>query len=127
MPISFTLFYNLHNLFDKPYVREPLAAILPENISSNEFVRMTEKPMIVIVFGLSRSGTSMMMMMMMLAGGLQVVTDHISKSDEDNPKGYYEFEKVKKIKEDASRLEDCHGKVIKVISQWKTLLKKQDQ
>jgi hypothetical protein len=70
---------------------------------------------IVIVSGLPRSGTSMMMQMLE-AGGVPIVTDHIRKADEDNPRGYYEFEKVKKIKEDVSWLEKCHGKVFKIVS-----------
>lgn len=68
-----------------------------------------------VVSGLPRSGTSMMMKMLE-AGGLKVVTDEIRKADEDNPRGYYEFEKVKKIKEDSSWLEDIKGKVVKMVS-----------
>lgn len=70
---------------------------------------------IAIVSGLPRSGTSMMMKMLE-AGGLEVVVDNIRKADEDNPRGYFEFEKVKKIKEDASWLEDARGKVFKMVS-----------
>lgn len=53
---------------------------------------------------------------MLEAGGIQVITDHIRQADEDNPHGYYEFEKVKKIKEDSSWLDGCHGKVFKMVS-----------
>ncbi|MCF7804620.1 MAG: sulfotransferase [Candidatus Marinimicrobia bacterium] len=70
---------------------------------------------ITIVSGLPRSGTSMMMKMLE-AGGLEVVTDDIRKPDEDNPKGYYEFEQVKQIKEDQSWLPKCEGKVVKMVS-----------
>jgi len=70
---------------------------------------------IFIVSGLPRCGTSMMMQMLE-AGGIQVITDHIRQADEDNPHGYYEFEKVKKIKEDSSWLDGCHGKVFKMVS-----------
>jgi len=68
-----------------------------------------------IVTGLPRSGTSMMMKMLQ-AGGMEVVTDNIREADEDNPEGYYEFEKVKKIKEDASWLDGVEGKVVKMAS-----------
>jgi len=71
---------------------------------------------ITIVSGLPRSGTSMMMQMLE-AGGTLIVTDNIRKSDEDNPRGYYEFEKVKKIKEDVSWLDDCHNKAFKMVSE----------
>ncbi len=70
---------------------------------------------ITIVSGLPRSGTSMMMQMLE-AGGMPIVTDNIRKPDEDNPRGYYEFEKVKKIEEDTSWLDSCHGKAFKMVS-----------
>src|SRR5688572_24463755 len=56
---------------------------------------------VTIVSGLPRSGTSMMMKMLE-AGGLEAVTDNIRTADEDNPKGYYELEKVKEMKGDTS-------------------------
>ncbi len=57
-----------------------------------------------------------MMMQMLEAGGMTIMTDKIRKPDEDNPRGYYEFEKVKKIKEDASWLWNCEGKAFKMVS-----------
>ncbi|RLA94709.1 MAG: sulfotransferase family protein [Deltaproteobacteria bacterium] len=57
-----------------------------------------------------------MMMQMLEAGGLGIVTDNIRKPDEDNPRGYYEFERVKKIKEDKSWLDECRGKAVKMVS-----------
>jgi hypothetical protein len=73
------------------------------------------KDFITIVSGLPRSGTSMMMQMLM-AGGMDIVTDEIRKADEDNPRGYLEWERVKKLKEDQSWLNECSGKAVKVIS-----------
>jgi hypothetical protein len=70
---------------------------------------------IAIVSGLPRSGTSMMMKMLE-AGGLQTFTDNIRVPDEDNPKGYYEFERVKQLDKDNSWLSEAKGKVVKVIS-----------
>ena len=70
---------------------------------------------ITIVSGVPRSGTSMMMRML-AAGGMEIVVDNIRKADEDNPQGYYECEKVKKLKEDNTWLKDTYGKSIKVIS-----------
>lgn len=70
---------------------------------------------IVIVSGLPRSGTSMMMQMLE-AGGMPVMTDHARKADDDNPRGYYEFERVKKMKDDTSWLDNCHGKAVKIVS-----------
>ena len=71
---------------------------------------------IVIVSGLPRSGTSMMMKMLE-AGGLEVLTDRLREADEDNPKGYYEFERVKQLEHDKTWLPEAEGKVVKIISQ----------
>jgi hypothetical protein len=73
-------------------------------------------PEIVIVSGLPRSGTSLMCQMLD-NGGVQVVTDRLRTPDTDNPRGYYELEKVKKIKEDASWLPETRGKAFKMVSQ----------
>jgi hypothetical protein len=70
---------------------------------------------ITIVSGLPRSGTSMMMKML-AAGGLEPLTDYIRAADEDNPKGYFEFERVKQIETDKAWLEDARGRVVKLIS-----------
>jgi hypothetical protein len=75
---------------------------------------MTERT-IVIVSGLPRSGTSMMMKMLE-AGGLEILTDEIRTADDDNPKGYYEFERVKQLQEDQGWLPDAQGKAVKVIT-----------
>lgn len=69
---------------------------------------------ITIVSGLPRSGTSLMMQMID-KGGIPALTDQIRTPDDDNPKGYYEFEPVKKTKEDASWLERAPGKVVKMV------------
>jgi len=72
---------------------------------------------ITVVSGLPRSGTSMAMKMLE-AGGMSVVVDGIRTADEDNPKGYYEDERVKDLgqMEDKGWLADSRGKVIKIIS-----------
>jgi hypothetical protein len=72
---------------------------------------------VILVSGLPRSGTSMMMKML-TAGGLTIVTDEIRTADEDNPKGYFELERVKDLdkSDDKSWLDDCRGKVVKIIS-----------
>ena len=67
-----------------------------------------------IVSGLPRSGTSMMMQAVE-AGGIPALTDHIRAKDEDNPKGYYEFEPVKKTRGDPSWLLTASGKVVKMV------------
>jgi hypothetical protein len=72
------------------------------------------KPFVIVVSGLPRSGTSMMMRAIQ-AGGIAVLTDHLRPADEDNPKGYFEFELVKKTKEDSSWLKDAVGKAVKMV------------
>lgn len=75
----------------------------------------TDMPPVIVVSGLPRSGTSMMMRML-AAGGMALLTDEIRTADEDNPKGYFEFERVKKIETDQGWLEDARGKAVKIIS-----------
>lgn len=73
---------------------------------------------IVVVSGLPRSGTSMAMQMLS-AGGCPAVTDGIRTADEDNPKGYFEEERVKDLHKDEidrSWLRGSRGKAIKIIS-----------
>jgi hypothetical protein len=71
---------------------------------------------ITIVSGLPRSGTSMMMKMLE-AGGIPPLTDEIRTADKDNPKGYYEFERVKKMPDgDKGWMVGANGKSVKVIS-----------
>ena len=51
------------------------------------------------------------------AGGIPPLTDHIRTPDDDNPKGYFEFERVKKLKEgDTAWLPEASGKAVKVIA-----------
>ncbi len=80
------------------------------------FRRPKSKKFVTVVSGLPRSGTSMMMKML-AAGGLPPLTDNLRTADDDNPKGYYEFERVKKMPDgDVSWVGDAQGKVVKVIS-----------
>jgi hypothetical protein len=72
-------------------------------------------PSVIIVSGLPRSGTSMLMKMLE-AGGVEIVTDNLRQPDPDNPKGYYEYEKVKQLQKDADWIHTMRGKAIKVIS-----------
>jgi len=69
---------------------------------------------ITIVSGLPRSGTSLMMQML-AAGGLPSLTDGERTSDESNPRGYYEFELVKRLRTDRSWLPQAQGRVVKII------------
>lgn len=81
------------------------------------FKRKTDpKEKIVIVSGLPRSGTSLMMSMLD-AAGYPPMQDYIRTADADNPKGYYEYERVKQMPEgDTEWLKDAKGKAVKVIT-----------
>jgi hypothetical protein len=72
---------------------------------------------IVIVSGLPRSGTSMMMRMLE-AGGVPILSDEERTADVDNPKGYFELERIKNLETetDKSYLRDGRGKAVKAIS-----------
>ena len=74
-----------------------------------------EEAPIVIVSGLARSGTSLMMKMIE-AGGIPALTARLRAADEDNPKGYYEFERVKRLPDgDHAWLASARRKAVKVI------------
>ena len=80
------------------------------------FKKSNDSNVIIIVSGLPRSGTSMMMKMLE-STGLEILTDNLRTADDNNPKGYYEFERVKELKAgDFDWLSEARGKVVKVIS-----------
>jgi len=72
---------------------------------------------VVLVSGLPRSGTSMLMQMLE-KGGMPIVTDKVRTADEDNPRGYHEFERVKELDKTSDKgwLKNHRGQVIKTIS-----------
>ena len=71
---------------------------------------------VIIVSGLPRSGTSMMMKMLE-AGGQKILTDNLREADANNPKGYYEFERVKNMKDgDLAWMPEAVGKVVKIVT-----------
>ena len=69
---------------------------------------------ITIVSGLRRSGTSLMMQML-VAGGIPPLTDELRKPNQSNPRGYFEFDPVKRLRNDHSWVEQARGNAIKVI------------
>jgi len=72
---------------------------------------------ITLVSGLPRSGTSLMMQMLE-AAGLPPLTDLNRAADDNNPRGYYEFEPVKRLgRESVDWLDRAKGKALKVVAQ----------
>lgn len=83
----------------------------------NIYRRLRYGSPVTVVSGLPRSGTSMAMKMLD-AAGVDVVTDDLRTADEDNPKGYFEDERVKDLanQDDKSYIRNSRGRAIKVIS-----------
>jgi len=71
---------------------------------------------VIVVSGLPRSGTSLMMNMLR-AGGVPIVADGLREADDDNPKGYFEDERVKQLaKGNVAWVDEAPGHAVKVIS-----------
>lgn len=69
-----------------------------------------------IVSGLERSGTSMLMQILN-AGGIPIEFDRSRKSDQDNPKGYYELEGgkiINRLIDKSFQFERYKGSFIKI-------------
>ena len=73
-----------------------------------------DRDFMAIVSGLPRSGTSLMMQML-AAGGVAPLTDDLRVPDENNPRGYLEFEPVKRLRADQSWLDQARGRAVKII------------
>jgi sulfotransferase family protein len=69
---------------------------------------------VTIVSGAPRSGTSMMMRML-AEGGIPPLTDGVRQPDRDNPHGYFEYEPVKRTKDDPSWLDGARGRAVKMV------------
>ncbi|MEM9887209.1 MAG: alkaline phosphatase family protein [Bacteroidota bacterium] len=104
------------------HARQQLAYLLKTHLGKpaasvrvmQEFGKYLQGEM-VVVSGLPRSGTSMMMQMLQ-AGGLPSFTDEKRVADENNPKGYYEHQIVKKLPHNKHWLRSANGKVVKIIA-----------
>ena len=71
---------------------------------------------VTIVTGLPRSGTSMMMQML-AAGGIPALSDGLRAPDASNPRGYFEFDPARRLKQDSSWIPSARGKAVKIIAQ----------
>ena len=97
--------------------------VLAEQVSGETEAKPVEEAVpldigktVVVVSGLPRSGTSMMMQMLS-RGGLPVLSDNKRVADEDNPRGYFEYEKSKNLGTDASWIPEARGRVVKIVAQ----------
>ncbi|HXM45272.1 MAG TPA: tetratricopeptide repeat protein, partial [Bryobacteraceae bacterium] len=105
--------------------RRPARQLKPDRVeraegSGTQFAANTaEMPPVaeslVVVTGLPRSGTSLLMQML-TAGGMDILSDGLRKADADNPRGYLEFEPVKKLMKDSKWLFEGRGKAVKIVA-----------
>ena len=100
------------------YVRQPLLARPSEKKAPDAAARSQAAAggVVTVVTGLPRSGTSMLMQMLQ-AGGMDALTDGVRSADEDNPRGYFEFEGAKRLQTDRSWVGEAVGKSVKVVAQ----------
>jgi predicted AlkP superfamily phosphohydrolase/phosphomutase/tetratricopeptide (TPR) repeat protein len=96
---------------------EERSRILAEKRPSPENPAVRSGKCFTLVSGLPRSGTSLMMQMLE-AGGLDPQTDGERAADVDNPRGYYEWEAIKRIQRQPEIMKEpgLEKKAIKVIS-----------
>jgi hypothetical protein len=92
---------------------------IPSTDSTTPVANSTEMPplaeCLIVVTGLPRSGTSLLMQMLG-AGGLDVLSDQQRQPDEDNPRGYFEYEPVKNLLKDSKWLLEAKGKAVKIVA-----------
>jgi hypothetical protein len=70
---------------------------------------------VIVVSGLPRSGTSMMMQML-AAGGVPVLADDARPADADNPRGYFELARMKRLAHESAWLAAAGGHAVKVVA-----------
>lgn len=70
---------------------------------------------LIVVTGLPRSGTSLVMQML-AAANVNVLSDGVRAADEDNPRGYFEFDRVKNLLKDSQWLLNARGRAIKIVA-----------
>jgi hypothetical protein len=73
-----------------------------------------DAPLITVVSGMPRSGTSLMMRMLQ-SGGLHALTDEHRAPDRHNPYGYFEDQRTKRLAQESAWIVEAQGKAIKVI------------
>jgi predicted AlkP superfamily phosphohydrolase/phosphomutase/tetratricopeptide (TPR) repeat protein len=88
----------------------------PERAAVHEAALPDQSKEIIVVSGLPRSGTSMMMRMLDNCG-IPLLTDKVRTADDNNPHGYYEYEPVKNLANNATWMPEAEGKAVKIIAQ----------
>jgi len=92
-------------------VEARLAALKQVNVDAPKH----SKDVVTIVTGLPRSGSSLLMQMLE-AGGVPPLYDGVREADENNPRGFYEYEPVKKGREYGQWMPGARGRAVKIIA-----------
>ncbi|HEX03955.1 MAG TPA: hypothetical protein ENH10_02215 [Bacteroidetes bacterium] len=93
------------------FIKQVSSLSMSRDLASDEWM---DKESMVIVSGLPRSGTSLVMQMLQ-AGGMSLLVDERRVADVHNPRGYFEYDPVKRIKQDISWLPLAQGKAVKIV------------
>ncbi len=96
-----------------PPAPAPAAVAVPRAAASVEMPPLSES--LIVVTGLPRSGTSLVMQML-AAGGIEILSDALRPADEDNPRGYLEYEPVRNLRRHAEWLSQARGQAVKIIA-----------
>lgn len=88
-------------------------ATLASVFRAQPFTFHPDRPL--IVTGLPRSGTSMVMQMLQV-GGVPLLTDGMRPPDAFNPRGYFEYEPVKRLHRDSAWLREAGGRAVKIVA-----------
>ncbi len=105
-----------------PTLQRSYAPTLPRSGAATTFGPDVDPSQIItVVSGLPRSGTSLMMQLL-AAAGRETLSDGKRTADEDNPLGYFEFEKTLEVAKDVSWLPQARGKAVKIVAQLVPLL-----
>lgn len=92
-------------------VAEPVRQRPPPKGCSREW---PPEEIITVVAGLPRSGTSLVMQML-VAGGFPALTDDERLADEDNPRGYFEWQRTLDLANDVSWLKEARARAVKIV------------
>ncbi|NOZ33952.1 MAG: tetratricopeptide repeat protein [Chlorobi bacterium] len=110
-------FKNSKNSVTENTIKEDVEFIPDVNLKTvNLIEKKANNDTVIVVSGLPRSGTSLMMQILEKAG-IDIFSDSKRKPDENNPKGYYEHEAVKRLARDKGWLKQTQGKAVKIIAQ----------
>jgi len=93
----------------------------PASVAPRAAAPQVDSREIVVVSGLPRSGTSLMMQML-CAGGLEPMSDGVRMADEHNELGYFEWEEIRRLRDEPRLIDQVGDRAVKVVSALVTAL-----